>query len=85
MMPFKVSDPTSRFRLGLLQRFGFGKFREAVGCELSDDAVATLFPDMVLCGGFTLLFVSGGGLSPLAFLDNLLRFLLYVMTFYCSA
>ena len=73
-MPFKVSDPTSRVRLGLLRRFGFGKFREAVGCELPEDAVATRFPDMVLFGGFSLLFACGGGLSPLAFLANLLRF-----------
>ena len=74
MMPFKVSDTTSRVRLGLLRRFGFGEFREAVGCELPEDAVATRVPDKVLFGGLTLLFVCGGGLSPLAFWDNLLRF-----------
>ena len=74
LMLFKVSDPTSRVRLGLLRRFGFGEFREAVGCELPEDAVATRFPDMVLFGGLTLLFVCGGGLSPLAFWDNLLQF-----------
>ena len=72
-MPFKVADPTSRVRLGLLRRFGFGELHEAVGCELPEDAVATRFPDMVLFGGLTLLFVCGGGLSPLAFWDNLLR------------
>ena len=37
MMPFKVSDPTSRVRLGLLRRFGFEEFREAVDCELPKD------------------------------------------------
>ena len=36
VMPFKVSDPTSSVRLGLLRRFGFGKFCEAVGCELPE-------------------------------------------------
>ena len=81
LMPLKVSDPTSRVRLGLLRRFGFGEFREAVGCELPEDAVATRFPDMVLFGGFTRLFVCGGGLSPLAFWDNLLRFSALVVDF----
>ena len=70
LMPFKVSDPTSRVRLGLLRRFGFGEF----GCELPEDAVATRFPVLVLFRGLTLPFVCGGGLSPLAFWDNLLRF-----------
>ena len=74
LMPFKVSNTTSRVRLGILRRFGFVEFREAVDCELPEDAVAIRFPDMVLFGGLTLLFACGGGLSPLAFWDNLLRF-----------
>ena len=59
VMPFKVSDLTSSVRLGLKRRFGFGKFCEAVGCKLPEDAVATRFPDMMLFGGLTLLFVCG--------------------------
>ena len=58
-MPFRVSDPTSRVRLGLLRRFGFGEFRKAVGCELPVDAVSSRFPDMVLFGGLTRMFVCG--------------------------